>query len=348
MDDISGPVSGASGGSGVRLLDRVRAALRVKHFSPRTEQAYVGWIRRFVHFHGKRHPSELGANEVVEFLSHLATVGMVSASTQNQARAALMFLYREVLRQPLAVLSGMDPAKRPRRLPVVLTPEEVGALLAGLAGGDESWWLMASLLYGSGLRLLECARLRVKDIDLARREVRVRDAKGGRERVTMLPARLVAPLGAQIARVVALHTADLAEGFGAVYLPDALARKKPGAQFDLAWQYVFPAALRSHDPRTGAVRRHHVDERALQRAVRRAVAGAGIRKPATCHSLRHSFATHLLEAGYDIRTVQELLGHRGREDHDDLHPRAQSRWARCREPARSPLTPGLATVASRR
>ncbi len=294
----------------MRLLDRVRAAVRLRHYSIRTEDSYVGWVRRFVLFHLKKHPTQMGAEEVVEFLSHLATEGGVSASTQNQARAALLFLYAEVLQMPLAALRGMDPAKRPKRLPVVLTPSEVGALLGQVAQVDSRLWLMSSLLYGAGLRLMECVRLRVKDVDVERREIRVRDAKGGKERITMLPARLVEPVRGQLAAVADLHRADREEGFGDVYLPNALARKKPLAPRELAWQYLFPAAQRSRDPRSGAVRRHHSDEKSLQRAVRRAVLGAGIHKPATCHSLRHSFATHLLEAGYDIRTVQELLGHR--------------------------------------
>jgi integron integrase len=311
MNEIGGTGAvGAGGSGGVRLLDRVRAAVRLRHYSIRTEDSYVGWVRRFVLFHRKRYPGEMGAEEVVEFLSHLASEGGVSASTQNQARAALLFLYGEVLGMPLAALRGMDPAKRPRRLPVVLTPSEVGALLRQVAQADTRLWLMSSLLYGAGLRLMECVRLRLKDVDLERREIRVRDGKGGKERVTMLPARLVEPLTAQVATVAELHSADRDEGFGAVYLPDALARKKPKAPFELSWQYLFPAAKRSRDPRGGGVRRHHIDEKTLQRAVRRAVVGAGIRKPATCHSLRHSFATHLLEACYDIRTVQELLGHR--------------------------------------
>lgn len=293
------------------LLDRVRAACRVRHFSVRTEEAYVGWVRRFVLFHGRRHPRGLGAEEVAAFLSHLATEGQVASSTQNQARAALLFLYREVLELPLAAVVGMAPARRPRRLPVVLSVGEVADLLRQLErAGDERVALMAALLYGAGLRLLECVRLRVKDVDLERREIRVREGKGGKERVTMLPARLVEPMRSQVVRVAALHAADVRDGFGAVFLPDALARKKPGAALEVGWQYVFPAAVRSRDPRSGAVRRHHADERGLQRAVRKAVLALGLRKPATCHSLRHSFATHLLEAGYDIRTVQELLGHR--------------------------------------
>jgi integron integrase len=299
-----------SDSGGWRLLDRVRAAIRLRHFSLRTEEAYVGWVRRFVLFHGRRHPKELGSAEVVAFLSSLANDALVASSTQNQARAAVMFLYREVLGVTLPALAGLQPARRPRRLPVVLTGAEVAAVLAQLERRDERVWLMASLLYGSGLRLLECVRLRVKDVDLVRREVQVREPKGGRERITMLPAALVGPLRSQVARALDLHAEDLRQGFGAAFLPDALARKKPGAAFEPGWQYVFPAAQRSEDPRSGALRRHHADERALQRAVRRAVVDSGLRKPATCHSLRHSFATHLLEAGYDIRTVQELLGHR--------------------------------------
>jgi integron integrase len=291
-----------------RLLDRVRNACRVRHYSPRTERAYVQWAKRFVLYHGKRHPSEMGSAEVGAFLSHLAIEQRVSASTQNQALNALVFLYREVLEQKLADLEHVIRARVPLRLPVVLTPEEVRRLLPRVQAGEPR--LAAGLLYGAGLRLLESLRLRVKDLDLERGEIMVRDGKGRKDRVTMLPRSLAADLRAQLARARALHERDLAAGFGAVALPDALARKYPGAAREWGWQWLFPAHRRFRDAETGAERRHHLHETVVQRAVKRAVRAAGIAKPASCHTLRHSFATHLLASGYDIRTVQELLGHR--------------------------------------
>jgi len=290
-----------------RLLDQMREKIRLKHYSIRTEQVYLDWARRFILFHGKRHPSEMGAREVEAFLTHLAVHGNVSASTQNQAKSALLFLYREVLGVELPWLDGVESAKRPQRLPVVLTEDEVAAVLSRMTG---TTGLIARLLYGSGLRLLEAARLRVKDVDLQRVELVVRDAKGAKDRVTMLPEKLVKPLEAQLAVARALHERDLGEGFGAVYLPHALARKYPSAAKEWMWQYVFPAERLSRDPRSGLTRRHHFDGQHVQRAMHDAVRAAGIVKPATPHSLRHSFATHLLQSGYDIRTVQELLGHR--------------------------------------
>jgi len=291
---------------GVRLLDQVRGKIRLKHYSIRTEQAYVDWIRRFILHFGKRHPRELGAAEVEAFLTHLAVAGKVAASTQNQAKSALLFLYKEVLEAELPWLDNVERAKAPKRLPVVLTRDEVQALLSRLAG---THWLMASLLYGAGLRLMECLRLRVKDVDFSRKEILVRDGKGFKDRVTMLPAALVAPLRAHLERVRELHRQDLAAGFGAVYLPYALERKYPGAARDWGWQYVFPSAKLAVDPHSGETRRHHVQDQAVQRAMKQAVRDADLTKPATPHTLRHSFATHLLEGGQDIRTVQELLGH---------------------------------------
>lgn len=289
-----------------RLLDQVREKLRVKHYSIRTEQAYVDWIRRFILFHGKRHPATLSAPEVERFLSHLAVERRVAASTQNQALSALLFLYKEVLGRDLPWLDNVKRAKRPARLPVVLTIAEVSHLLAHLEGRP---WLMASLLYGAGLRLMECVRLRVKDVDFVYRQIIVRDGKGHKDRVTMLPQAARTPLKIHLEKVKALHRQDLKEGFGEVYLPYALARKYPNAGRTWMWQYIFPASKRSIDPRSGVIRRHHIDEQILQRAVKSAVGKADINKPASCHTLRHSFATHLLQAGYDIRTVQELLGH---------------------------------------
>jgi len=275
--------------------------------SLRTEEAYVGWVRRFILANGKRHPRELGRREVEAFLTHLAMHGHVAASTQNQALSALLFLYREVLQQELPWMENIRRAKKPERLPVVLSREEVAALLAEMNGVT---WLMASLLYGAGLRLMECARLRVQDVDFVRREITVRQGKGGKDRRTMLPAMTVDALQNQLAEARRVHERDLAAGRGAVWLPHALARKYPNAAREWAWQYVFPASSRSTDPRSGIERRHHLDETVLQRAVKQAVRRARITKPATCHTLRHSFATHLIEGGYDIRTVQELLGHK--------------------------------------
>ncbi|MGE5490627.1 MAG: integron integrase [Actinomycetota bacterium] len=290
-----------------RLLERVRSRLRLLHYSMRTEMAYIQWIRRFVVFHGKRHPADMGKGEVEAFLSDLAIERNVSAATQNQALSALLFLYREVLEMDLPWLEDVVRAKKPARLPTVLTRAETVALLAQVQEGETR--LVVQLLYGSGLRLLEALRLRVKDVDLARKELLVRDGKGGKDRVTMIPAQLVAQLQRQIAWRKLLHESDVAEGRGEVWLPDALAVKYPKAASTFGWQYVFPAKGFSVDPRTGAMRRHHVDEKRIQRVVKGAASAAGIVKPVSPHTLRHSFATHLLEGGYDIRTVQELLGH---------------------------------------
>lgn len=290
-----------------KLLDQVRGRLRLKHYSLRTEQAYVAWIRRFILANGKRHPRELEGRHVEAFLTGLATRGRVAAGTQNQALAALLFLYREVLGVKLPWMDSVVRAKRPRRLPVVLSQAEVRRLLTAI---DERAWLMAALLYGTGIRLMECLRLRVKDLDFERGEITVRNGKGGKDRHVPLPGSLREALPAAVERVRVLHEADLAAGVGEVWLPAALERKYPNAAREFGWQYLFPSPKLSADPRTGVLRRHHLDESVLQRAVRAARQRAGIVKPATCHTLRHSFATHLLEAGYDIRTIQELLGHK--------------------------------------
>lgn len=291
-----------------RLLDIVRGKIRLKHYSIRTEQAYVDWIKRYILHFDKQHPKDLGAAEVEAFLTHLAVVGKVSANTQNQAKSALLFLYKEVLGVELPWLDNVQQAKAPKRLPVVLSQEEVAKILSRLEGTNH---LVVSLLYGTGMRILEALRLRVKDIDFARKEILIRDGKGFKDRVTMLPVSLIKPLQIHLARVKSLHEADLANGYGAVFLPFALAKKYPYAAHDWAWQYVFPSSKLAVDPRSddAVTRRHHVQDQAIQRAVRQAVLDAGVTKPATPHTFRHSFATHLLEGGYDIRTVQELLGH---------------------------------------
>ena len=289
-----------------KLLDQIRDKLRVKHYSIRTEQAYLGWIKRYIYFHDKTHPKELGAQDIEAFLTHLAVAGKVAASTQNLAKSSLLFLYREVLDIKLPWLDNITQAKAPKRLPVVLTVAEVQSVLSRLSGTHA---LIASLLYGGGMRLMEAVRLRVKDVDFARREILVREGKGFKDRVTMLPEAVIAALQAHLVKVKALHAEDLAQGYGEVYLPFALDKKYPNAGREWAWQYVFPSKNLSVDPRSGKTRRHHVDEKGVQRAVKQAVRDAELTKPATPHTLRHSFATHLLQSGYDIRTVQELLGH---------------------------------------
>jgi integron integrase len=305
-----------------KLLDQVRDVIRRKHFSIRTEQSYVDWIRRFILFHNKRHPRDMAEAEVTQFLTHLARDGRVAASTQNQALSALLFLYKQVLKQEIGWLEGVERAKPSARLPVVLTRDEVHKIFAHLHGTPR---LMAGLLYGSGLRLMECVRLRVKDIDFGYARITVRDGKGAKDRVTMLPVNLAKPLERHLKKVQAQHEEDLEAGFGSVFLPTAIARKYPRAAKEWTWKYVFPSARLSFDPRSpeAVKQRHHIDETLLQDAVKKAVRASGITKPATCHTLRHSFATHLLKRGYDIRTVQELLGHKGCEYDDDLHARAQ-------------------------
>jgi integron integrase len=287
------------------LLDHVRDRIRTFHYSVRTEEAYLKWIREFIIFHGKRHPSKMGAREISTFLSFLAGERKVAASTQNQAVAAFLFLYRGALDQELDRITNVARAKRPQRLPVVFTNEEVKLVLSQLR---DDKWLMAGLLYGSGLRLMECVRLRVKDVDFVQYRIMVRDGKGGKDRVTMLPISLVEPLKRQLERAKTVHEIDLRDGFGHVYLPFALARKYPHAERE--WQYVFPASKRCFNPHLDREQRHHIAETALQKAVRTAIRRAGISKSGNCHTFRHSFATHLLEEGYDLRTIQELLGHR--------------------------------------
>jgi integron integrase len=290
-----------------RLLDQVRTRLRLLHYSYRTEQAYTAWIRQYILFHGKRHPAQMGAKDLEAFLSHLAVERHVSASTQSQALSALLFLYKQVLQVDLPWLDGVVRAKPSRRLPVVLSEAEVRSVLGGLRG---EYWLIASLLYGSGLRLMESLRLRVKDLNFPYLQILVRDGKGAKDRVTILPCGLVDPLRLHLERVREQHRLAVERGYAGVELPYALSRKYPNADREWGWQYVFPARYPSPDPRSGFVRRHHVHEESVQRQVRTAMRAAGIVKPASCHTFRHCFATHLLEHGYDIRTVQELLGHK--------------------------------------
>jgi integron integrase len=290
-----------------RLLDEVRTALRVRHYSRRTEKSYVSWVRRFILFHQKRHPAELGASEVSEFLSDLAIRRGVSASTQNQALGALLFLYRVVLNVETIGLEDVARARRSARLPVVLSRSEVKQVIDNLEGTHR---LVGMLLYGTGLRLLECLRLRVLQVDFSLRRIVVREGKGGRDRVTFLPRAVEEPLRLQLARVRDVHEADLRAGGGRVELPYALAQKYPAAETEWNWQWVFPASRTYVDRQSGVQRRHHLHESAVQRAVRAAALRAGLPKRVTCHTFRHSFATHLLEDGSDIRTVQEILGHR--------------------------------------
>jgi integron integrase len=285
----------------------MREALRSRHYSRRTEQTYCQWVKRFIFFHKVRHPVEMGEAEINAFLTHLAVKEKVSASTQNQALSALLFLYRHVLGREVGDLSDVIRARKPKRLPVVITREEVKSVLANLTGDK---WLMASLMYGAGLRLMECLRLRVQDVDFSRNEILVRDGKGAKDRITMLPESIKSPLQEHLKQVRAIHERDLADGWGCVLLPDAIERKYPNAPKEWRWQWVFPQENRWKNTKTGEEGRHHVHETILQRAVKEAVRKANLVKREACHTFRHSFATHLLETGYDIRTIQELLGHK--------------------------------------
>ena len=305
--DLRVPVSAQVLRRSPKLLESLREALHVRHYSNRTEDTYCSWVKRFVHFHKLRHPREMGELEINLFLTHLAVSEKVSASTQNQALSALLFLYRHVIGKEVGDLGHVIRARKPIHLPVVLTRDEVKALLAQLAGDK---WLMASLMYGAGLRLMECLRLRVQDIDFASNEIMVRDGKGAKDRITMLPESLKQPLSDHLKNVKRIHDKDLADGWGRVLLPGALDRKYPNAPAEWRWQWVFPQENRWTNTKTGEEGRHHIDESLIQKAVKSAAFHAQLIKRATCHTFRHSFATHLLEAGYDIRTIQELMGHK--------------------------------------
>lgn len=290
-----------------RLLVQVRDAVRRRHYSYRTEKAYLQWVRRYILFHRKRHPAEMGEGEISMFLTHLAVERRVSASTQNQAFNALLFLYKHVLNREIGSVQGVTRAKLSRHLPTVLTREEVQSILMRMSGRE---WLMAGLMYGAGLRVMECLRLRIKDVDFGFRQILVRDGKGKKDRTVPLPQSMAAALRMQIDTVGRIHANDIADGFGEVSLPHALDRKYPNAARELGWWYLFPASQRSRDPYSKRIKRHHLDDSVIQRAVKQAVVAAGIRKPTSCHAFRHSFATHLLASGQDIRTIQELLGHK--------------------------------------
>ena len=301
------PPQGTSSPKEKKLLDQVRDALRLKHYSARTEQTYIEWIKRYIIFHKKRHPKDMAIPEIEAFITHLAVDRNVAVSTQNQALSAIIFLYKYILGQELEMPPALIRPGRPKRLPTVLSQAEASRVIAQMTGTPK---IMAKLLYGSGLRLMECMRLRVKDIDFENHQIIVRDGKGENDRSTVLPDSVIPDLKLHLASVKELHEKDLREGYGETYLPYALGKKYTNAKRDWVWQYVFPSAQRSTDPQTGQVRRHHLDESILQRAVKQAAKRTNISKPVTPHTFRHSFATHLLQNGYDIRTVQELLGHK--------------------------------------
>ena len=290
-----------------KLLDLVRHKIQALHYSPRTEKTYIGWIKQFIFFHGKRHPVDMAEKEINEFLSFLAIKKHVTASTQNQALCAIVFLYRHVLNKDIGLMDGLIRAKRPGRLPVVLSKAEVRKIIRNLSGVKK---IIVMIMYGSGLRLMECLRLRVKDIDFSLNQIIVRDGKGNKDRITMLPQVVNISLKEHLKRVRKIHQQDRQDGYGRVNLPYALSRKYPNASREWNWQYIFPATKRFKNPITGEQGRHHIHETAIQKSVKKAIRNAGIVKHAACHTLRHSFATHLLEDGYDIRTVQELLGHK--------------------------------------